>query len=263
MWSRLVSVGDSFTEGMVDPDPQRPGSYRGWADRLASALAERSPDPDDFRYANLASRGRLLADIIGPQLDAALELKPDLVTICGGVNDALRPKIDPDALADELDTAVGRVRATGADVLMFTAALPRDLPVLNLSRGRIAVLSAHANTIARKHDAYLVDLWGARILGQARLWASDRIHLTSRGHEIVCLCALVALGVLPPDGAGAGVDGATLDERVQRIADGADHVDLGLRAHLSWAREFATPWVQRRLTGRSSGDGVTAKRPTF
>jgi hypothetical protein len=26
-----------------------------------------------------------------------------------------------------------------------------------------------------------------------------------------------------------------------------------------WARSYAAPWVHRRLTGRSSGDSVTAK----
>ena len=35
------------------------------------------------------------------------------------------------------------------------------------------------------------------------------------------------------------------------------------REHLQWAREHAAPWVQRRVTGRSSGDAVSAKRPTL
>ncbi|MFC6832884.1 SGNH/GDSL hydrolase family protein, partial [Streptomyces goshikiensis] len=30
---------------------------------------------------------------------------------------------------------------------------------------------------------------------------------------------------------------------------------------LRWAASFAGPWVGRRLRGRSSGDGRTAKRP--
>jgi hypothetical protein len=29
-----------------------------------------------------------------------------------------------------------------------------------------------------------------------------------------------------------------------------------------WAREYFVPWVIRRLRHRSSGDGITAKRPT-
>ena len=34
-------------------------------------------------------------------------------------------------------------------------------------------------------------------------------------------------------------------------------------ANLAWARQHAVPWVHRRLTGRSSGDGVVPKRPTL
>jgi hypothetical protein len=32
---------------------------------------------------------------------------------------------------------------------------------------------------------------------------------------------------------------------------------------VQWARQHLAPWVKRRLTGRSSGDLVTAKRPTL
>lgn len=38
---RYVAIGDSMTEGLGDPDPA--GGHRGWADRLAEALAERRP----------------------------------------------------------------------------------------------------------------------------------------------------------------------------------------------------------------------------
>ena len=31
----------------------------------------------------------------------------------------------------------------------------------------------------------------------------------------------------------------------------------------AWVREFAAPWVQRRLRGTSSGDGRAPKRPTL
>ena len=32
-------------------------------------------------------------------------------------------------------------------------------------------------------------------------------------------------------------------------------------ADARWVRQYLAPWVKRRLTGRSSGDTVTAKRP--
>ena len=34
-----------------------------------------------------------------------------------------------------------------------------------------------------------------------------------------------------------------------------------VRGNAQWVREFGAPWVQRRLTGRSSGDSIDPKRP--
>ncbi|HQX88382.1 MAG TPA: SGNH/GDSL hydrolase family protein, partial [Ornithinibacter sp.] len=54
VWTRYVAIGDSFTEGMSDPDPVTTGAYVGWADRLAvhlDAVAEEAHVP--FAYANL------------------------------------------------------------------------------------------------------------------------------------------------------------------------------------------------------------------
>src|SRR5690625_6855827 len=81
-WRKYVAIGDSFTEGLNDVDPQNPEAFRGWADLLAANLHARitAVEPQaQINYANLAIRGRLTADIVGPQLDAALALQPDLV----------------------------------------------------------------------------------------------------------------------------------------------------------------------------------------
>ena len=136
VWHRYVAIGDSFTEGMSDADPQRPNGYVGWADRLASHLAQIAHEAGgDFAYANLAVRGRLMADVIGPQLDAAIALHPDLVSMVGGGNDILRPKADLDAIAGRLEGAVVRLREAGADVLLATPTDPRGAPVLKHLRG--------------------------------------------------------------------------------------------------------------------------------
>ncbi|MBA4085997.1 MAG: G-D-S-L family lipolytic protein, partial [Kytococcus sp.] len=79
-WRTYVAIGDSFSEGMSDADPRQEGRYVGWADRLAGELSTRVPD-GGFRYANLAIRGRKLDDVVGPQLEAALSMGPDLVSV--------------------------------------------------------------------------------------------------------------------------------------------------------------------------------------
>jgi lysophospholipase L1-like esterase len=253
-FTRYVAIGDSFTEGLGDADPARPNAYVGWADRLAAHLTGMvGQDRPAFGYANLAVRGRLLADIAGPQVDNALALAPDLVSIVGGGNDILRPKADVDALGALLEDSVARLRASGADVLLATPVDPREAPLVRASRARVATYTAHIWSIARRHDAFVIDLWGMATLRDWRLWAPDRIHLTSEGHRRVALNAFTTLGFTAPDTRWA--DPLPPAAPISR-ADAT-------RKNAQWAREYVVPWVRRRLRGQSSGDAICAKRPTL
>lgn len=244
-WTCYVALGDSFTEGLDDLVDD--GTYRGWADRLADLLAARSTE---LTYANLAVRGRLLTEITEQQVPQALALGADLVSLVGGGNDVLRPGSDPDALADRLEAAVAHLREGGADVLLATGVDPVRSPLINLTRGKVATYNSHIWSIARRQQAFVLDLWGMKALQDRRMWATDRIHLTAEGHRRVALHALDALG------AGAGEDWATLlppaPARIRREA---------VREDAQWVREYVGPWVGRRLRGRSSGDTVQPKRP--
>src|SRR5690606_9525755 len=116
-WRRYVAVGDSFTEGVGDPDPSVPNGFRGWADRVADVLSQQV---GDFAYANLAIRGRLIRQIVAEQIEPAVALKPDLVTFSAGGNDVIRPGSDPDAVAEHFEDAVVRLGSGGATVVVFT-----------------------------------------------------------------------------------------------------------------------------------------------
>jgi hypothetical protein len=72
----FVALGDSFTEGIGDPYPD--GTYQGWADRFARQLAATSAG---LTYANIAVRGKLVAQVIDEQVPVAIRLAPDLVSI--------------------------------------------------------------------------------------------------------------------------------------------------------------------------------------
>ncbi|MGO4385834.1 SGNH/GDSL hydrolase family protein [Specibacter sp. RAF43] len=240
-------MGDSFTEGIGDPESSSPGGYRGWADRVAEEL---SRGCDDLKYANLAIRGRLLQQILDEQLAPALALKPDLISLSAGGNDLIRPGSDPDALAESLDAAVAAMTAAGATVLLFNGPDIRETPVLALVRGRVAIYNENLRTIAARHDAVIADMWSLRQLGDPRMWAGDRLHFSPLGHHTIAIMALEALNVphtLKP------LMPKPLPPQKWQTARAED---------LVWAREFLFPWVLRRLRHRSSGDGISAKRPT-
>jgi lysophospholipase L1-like esterase len=247
-FKRYVALGDSFTEGVGDPDPSRPNGLRGWADRVAEVLAGQV---DGFGYANLAIRGRKLDQIIDEQLEPALALEPDLVTVYAGANDILRPAVDIDRLVKRYADAVGRLRENGATVVVWTGFDPGGSKVFALTRGRFAVYSEMVREIADEHGATLVDYWRMREFRDWRDWDAARMHMSPAGHQKMAIRVLETLGVRH------AIDEPTLpDVPAPGRRDAA-------RANAEWVREHAVPWVQRRLTGRSSGDDVLPKRPVL
>lgn len=248
-WRSFVAVGDSFTEGMCDPYPD--GTYRGWADLVAARLAlESGPD---FRYANLAVRGRLFDRVVDEQVPVLHTLRPDLVSFAAGGNDVLRRRCDPVAMVARVDRVIGDLRATGADVLLFRYAdVMARLPGQRLVAPRVAALNEAVGEIAERHGARLVDLYADDAFRNPRLWSEDRLHLSPEGHRRVAAHVLTALRV------GCDEDWLVVPPHPAPTpwlaARGAD---------LRWAGRHLAPWIRRRLTGRSSGDAVTAKRPAL
>lgn len=245
---RYVALGDSFTEGVGDPDPARPNGVRGWADRAAEALGRHDPG---FGYANLAIRGRKLGPILDEQLEPALALEPDLVTIYAGANDILRPRVDIDAIVARYDAALGRLAASGARLLVFTAFDPGSTGIYAPLRGRFALYNELVRTSARAHGADVVDFWTMLEYRDWRYWDADRMHLGPAGHQRMAIEVLDTLGV-PHDLAPLPLQDQPVLTRAEKR-----------RENVEWMRTMALPWIHRRLTGRSSGDGLDPKRSTL
>lgn len=247
-WQRYVALGDSFTEGIGDPDESRAGYHRGWADRVAEELAHGT---ENFAYANLAVRGKLIEQIRDEQLASALELKPDLITLCAGGNDVIRPGSDPDETARILDTMVQILSTTGATIVLFNGPDVRETPVVGSIRGKVAIFNENVRTVAARHDTLVADMWSLRELTRPDMWDEDRLHFSPLGHHTIARMVLDTLNVvhdLNP------IEPSPVQERSWRAARADDVV---------WARQHLFPWVIRRLRGRSLGDGVTPKRPNI
>jgi lysophospholipase L1-like esterase len=243
---RYVALGDSFTEGIGDPDPNAPDGHRGWADRVAEVLAR---GIDDFAYANLAVRGKLIRQIADDQVDAAIALEPDLITIAAGGNDVIRPGTDPDEIGELFDDIITRLSVTGATIVVFTGVDVGFSPVFKAIRGKVAIYNENLRKVAEKHGCLVADQWALVAVQDQRLWSADRLHLNPLGHHTVARMVLETLGVpndLQP------MEPEPLPERSWRRARAED---------LSWAREYFVPWIVRRIKGVSSGDNLLPKRP--
>ncbi|WP_219417743.1 SGNH/GDSL hydrolase family protein [Pseudonocardia nigra] len=245
-WNSFVAIGDSFTEGLDDWRPD--GTPRGWADRVAERLGAGRPE---FRYANLAVRGKLLDQIVADQLPVAERLRPDLIAFCAGGNDIIRFSCDTDDLARRFDEALERVTATGAKVMVFTGFdLGRMHPIIRRLRGRVACYNELMRASAERHGSMVIDLWGMASLADPRTWGRDRLHLTAEGHRRVALRVLEALG-----------EPVTEDWRTPLPAADPTPWRDRQREDLRWMREHVMPYVRKRLQGHRTGDGFQPKRP--
>lgn len=246
-WARYVAIGDSSTEGLDDPGPD--GRYRGWADRLATHIAEHQRG---IEYANLAIRGRLTAQILAEQLPAALALEPDLATVLAGMNDILSPAFDPVAVAADVETMFAALAGAGATVLSFTLPDPTpNLPFTSRLQPRVAAFNEQLRLSAARAGTVMVDIAAFPHTSDPRLWSPDRLHGNSEGHARVAQALAAGLGV-------PGFDDTWRDP----LPPAPPAALVGaLRADLYWTYEHAMPWLWRNLRGRSAGDGLAPKRP--
>lgn len=244
---RYVALGDSTTEGIGDGDEE--SGYRGVADRFADRLAAVSPE---LQYANLAVRGCGTDHVRTVQLPAALALRPDLATVVAGVNDFLRPQYDVDRIAGHLEATFAALTAAGAHVITLTFPdIGKITPLARPIASRASELNVRIRDAAARHGVTVVDTAAHPVTVDPRLWSADRLHLSPLGHDRSAAAFAQALRLPDADGSW------TLPLPVLPALKPWQ----ALRVELRWVATFLGPWVLRRLRGRSSGDGRTAKRP--
>lgn len=240
---RFVAIGDSFTEGVGDELPD--GRVRGWADIAAQGWADAAGHA--IEYANFAIRGKLAWPIIEEQLEPALALGPTHLSFNGGGNDMLRPRTNVEHIADTFSRVLRRCDEQGVRVILLSGANPAaQLPMGSMIQRRGDELSAAVlRRIANRDDVVRALNWPDRELSNGAYWSEDRLHMNTNGHHRVAARVLSALGYEPPvewwapSSASAGPSG------------------------LAYYRQHVGPWMKRRITRTSSGDGRAAKYPTW
>lgn len=180
----FVAVGDSLTEGIGD---RVADGWRGWAALLAAGLASRE---GEVRFHNLAVSGSQTSDVLARQLPAALELRPDLLSVIVGVNDTLRCTFDIRAVATRLDEVYGAAARQGAQLL--TACLPDPGAMLGLPAAlarplarRQRAVNAVVHALSERHRAVHLHLAEDEWVADRTLWSADRLHPGERGHRLV------------------------------------------------------------------------------
>jgi lysophospholipase L1-like esterase len=247
VWNRYVALGDSQTEGLWDGNDS--DGIVGFADRLAAELDGLRPG---LKYANLAIRGRRIRDVLDDQLPKALAMRPDLISVCVGMNDITRPgRLFGRALAD-LDLIHQRLAQSGATVVTTTFPdIGQIVPIGRMLITRMLRTNAAIVAASQRYGFKLVDLYDAPSMVQPDVWSDDRVHGSPKGHLLFAAAAAEALD-LP----GSNHDWA---------ATGPDATKHALRSRaysqVLWTRNMFAPWMWRHARGISSGDGREPKRP--
>jgi lysophospholipase L1-like esterase len=245
MTCRLVALGDSTVEGLMDARPD--GSYVGWADRFALTLARERPG---LTYANLAVRGQTSQEVRDTQFDRALQLEPDVALLVAGVNDLLRPRLDRPALRDNLMTMYGGLHGAGAQVLSFTMPdMRRVAPLTFALRSRIECLNDVVRDAAATYGTIVVDFAAEPIAGHPALWHDDRLHANTEGHRRIAAALAEAFGLPGEDWHG---------ELPETAAAGTARI---IEREVRWMTSHLTPWLWGRLRGREFATGGVCKRP--
>ena len=171
-----VALGDSFTAGV------EPGQPR-WPDELARQLGG--------RYVNLAEVGATSEHVELDQLERALQLQPDVVTLVCGANDVLfNTRPDPDAYAARLSRMFARLRRELPQAQIVTATYPeigRFLALRPRTRARVEegmeLFNAAVRKVARRHDVVLMESFDHPAANVRETYADDGFHPSAEGHR--------------------------------------------------------------------------------
>jgi lysophospholipase L1-like esterase len=183
-----VALGDSFTAGLKNGESR-------WADEVARALGP------DTRYENLAWVGATSEDVERIQLDRAVELDPDLVTLVCGANDVLEStRPDPSEYGRRLARMFARLRRDAPEAEVITATYPDISQFLDLrprSRARVEkgmqLFNAACRAVARRHDVALLEGFDHPAATERETFADDGFHPSEEGHRQAALEFLRAL----------------------------------------------------------------------
>jgi len=246
-YRRYVAIGDSQTEGLWDGDDMI--GLLGFADRLAAMVDSLWPG---LQYANLAIRGKRIGHVLNEQVPRALAMRPDLITVCAGMNDVIQPGRSFGPALLDLERVYAALAASGATVVTTTFPnVAQFLPLGRLVSTRLAQINNAISTAAERYGFRLVDLYNAPSMRELDTWAIDRVHASTKGHMLFAAAAAEALN-LPDSNHDWAEPGLSPTQRTLRA---------GAYEQLRWTQESFFPWIWRRLRGLSSADGREPKRP--
>jgi lysophospholipase L1-like esterase len=153
---------------------------------------------------NLGISGATTADVAALELPVASDAAPALVTIWPGIND-LRAGTTIDTFSEQLERVLAGLSDSTLVVVLNIPDL-RAIPVFATSSpdrldARVQEWNSVIDTIARRHAAIVVDLYGSafELANHPEYVGADGFHPSSAGHQRIADLVLEALAAVDPD----------------------------------------------------------------
>lgn len=206
--SKLVMIGDSITdcerarpvgEGLFD------ALGTGYVSLVDGLLTARYP-AHGIRVVNMGLSGNIVRDLQGRWQSDVLDLQPDWLSICIGINDVWRHFDTPlqseghvslEEYARILETLVRTTRPTLQGLVLMTPYFIEPNRADDM-RAMMDDFGAVVRQLADTHAAFLVDTQAAfdaalqHLHPMALAW--DRVHPTRAGHMILARAFLQTIG---------------------------------------------------------------------
>jgi len=206
--SKLVFIGDSIT----DAERAKPvgeglfGAYgKGYVSYIEALLSATCPERE-IRVVNQGISGNNVRDLKKRWQTDILDLNPDWLSICIGINDVWRQFDMP--LQNELHVLPGEYESLLEDLVVSTRPRLKGLVLMSpyiIEPNRADPMRAQMDRygeivrrIATRHGATFVDLQAAfdEVTSHRHpaAWAWDRIHPVPAGHVVIARAFLNATG---------------------------------------------------------------------
>jgi lysophospholipase L1-like esterase len=244
LYRKYVAIGDSLTEGLGDRDFEQNRYGKGWADRLAGLLAiEALREGEEFYYANLAVRGCTALQILTAQVEDAVRLKPDLVTILAGANDLFAGQETRANIETLLRGAISRLYEIGAQVVILDIVSPGHSALFRPFKHKADEMSALIRRVASEYGAPVINLNSRDEFSNLDYWCPDMAHFSEIGHSLI---------------ANDVAEELAIDSRLN-VPELANKARRSVWEVVTWLVRDVVPFFKRRMLGQSSGDGLDPK----
>jgi acyl-CoA thioesterase I len=165
----IIALGDSLTAGYGVKEKE---AYPARLERKLHDSGHR------WRVINAGISGETSGETLA-RLSRVLELKPDIVILEIGVNDAFQA-LDPTVIRRNIEEIVHILKQQGITVVLAGMRM-----FDNFRPGYNASFAAIYPEVAKKHDLVLIPFFLEGVAGDPSLNRQDGIHPTAKGYRIV------------------------------------------------------------------------------